>query len=435
MTLINPETLKEIKTYSTKDFSVDACFNCGNCTAICPISEEGTEKGIPRTLIRYAQVGLKNKLLGNRLMWLCSYCNDCTETCPRNAEPGEFMMATRRWAMSQYEVTGIAKLLNSNPLFGIAAMGIIFLISLFLFGVFGNPTNISSERPIIIFNLVPKIVIEIIGIGIALILIAIIGLSIINMYRLISKEYDSNFIQGFEIARNTRKNDKKLNTVFHLIFSPIIMVKQAIAVIIKEIFGQYRQLQCTLEALNKRKRREFIIYRWIMHLLILWGFFGLGVATILNMLRDNFLGSIPNGYVPVTYPIRIIGIISGIALMVGVTLAGLSRYRKSLRYNEHSLTCDWIFLFNLFMIGLTGFILTASYYLTFIPAELGYWVFVLHMIFIIELVILAPFGKFAHVWYRSFALWIHYGMQAREHKLANELKREKAKIEKAKAAA
>ncbi len=435
MTLVNPETIKEIKKFSTKDFSIDACFNCGNCTAVCPVSEEGSEEVIPRTLIRYAQVGLRDKLLGNRLMWLCAYCNDCTETCPRDAEPGEFMMATRRWAMSQYEVTGISRVLNSNPLSGLIAMGFIFILSLFLFGIFGTPSNISSGRPIVIFDLVPKEVIVIVGIGIAGFLLIIIGLSILNMYRLISKEYSTSLTAGFKLAQKTRKTDKKVNTVFHLVFSPFIMVKQAIIVIFKEIFGQYRQVQCTIESSNKQKRREFIIYRWFMHLFIVWGFFGLGVATLLNMFRDIFLGIIPDAYVPITYPIRLLGIFSGIALMLGVTIATWSRYRKRLRYNEHSLICDWILLFNLFVIGLTGFVLTTSYYVTFIPPEVGYWFFVLHMIFVIELVILAPFGKFAHVWYRSFALWIHYGMISRRKKLARELKKEKERAKKAKAEA
>jgi heterodisulfide reductase subunit C len=42
-------------------FDVSACYNCGNCTAICPLSEEGHE--LPRKLIRYAVLGLKDKIV------------------------------------------------------------------------------------------------------------------------------------------------------------------------------------------------------------------------------------------------------------------------------------------------------------------------------------------------------------------------------------
>jgi len=52
---------------------------------------------------------------------------------------------------------------------------------------------------------------------------------------------------------------------------------------------------------------------------------------------------------------------------------------------------------------------------------------VFHIIAILMLFTFAPFGKFGHVWYRSFALWIHYGLVARKEKLIKELKREKAK--------
>ncbi len=32
------------------------CFNCGNCTAVCPVSNN--EHMFPRKLIRYAQLGM-----------------------------------------------------------------------------------------------------------------------------------------------------------------------------------------------------------------------------------------------------------------------------------------------------------------------------------------------------------------------------------------
>jgi heterodisulfide reductase subunit C len=35
--------------------------------------------------------------------WLCYYCGDCSATCPKAAEPGETMMAARRWLTAQYD--------------------------------------------------------------------------------------------------------------------------------------------------------------------------------------------------------------------------------------------------------------------------------------------------------------------------------------------
>lgn len=425
MTLVNPDLMKEIKKYSTKDFNVSACFNCGNCTAICPLSDEKYQ--FPRTLIRYAQIGMKEKILGSDLMWLCSYCNDCSDTCPRDAEPGEFVMATRRWAMGQYEVTRISQLLHKTRFGGFVAMGVIFIFTLFLLNIFTTPANIPNDRPIRLFDLVSKEIVEIVGIGLAGIVITIMGLSVLNMYRLISKEYNISLSNGITIAYETRKEDKKLNTAYHLIFSPFIMIKQAFVVVIKEVFGQYRQLECAMPPHKPEFKSQFIRNRWIMHLLILWGFFGLGIATTLNM----FLKPDSNTLVPITHPIRVLGIISGIFLMIGITIAFWNRLKKRSRYASHSLACDWVLLSNLFLVGLTGFLITISFYLTPLPPLWSYWFFVVHLIVVIELILLAPFGKFAHVWYRSFALWIHYGIQARQNKLVKDIRRAQAR-EKAK---
>jgi ferredoxin len=430
MTIVNQNLMPAIKKYSTKEFNVDACFNCGNCTAVCPISDE--EHQFPRYLLRYAQVGLKDKLLSNHLMWVCAYCNDCSDTCPRDAEPGEFVMATRRWAMGQYEITGIGRFLNAHSWAGVLAMVSIFFFSLLLFGLFSTG-NISSERPIRLFDLISKEVVEVVGILTAAVVLGVIGLSILNEYFIISKQYEPSIENGIARAFETRKKDKKLNSSYHLLFSPVIMLKQAIVVIFKEVLAQYLHLKCALSAHNADARSEFIRNRYLSHLMILWGFLGLGVATLANM----FLKPDANSFVDILFPVRLLGIVSGILLMVGVTRASYNRLRKSSRYSSHSLICDWVFLFNLFFIGLTGFLITATYYITNIPAEWAYWLFVVHMIFVIELVLLAPFGKMAHVWYRSFALWIHYGLNARQTKLKFELKKAKAraKAEKKKAKA
>ena len=47
--------------------------------------------------MRFLQMGLEEKLEGNLEPWLCYYCGECSEQCPRDAEPGETMMSLRRW--------------------------------------------------------------------------------------------------------------------------------------------------------------------------------------------------------------------------------------------------------------------------------------------------------------------------------------------------
>ncbi|WP_202318499.1 (Fe-S)-binding protein [Archaeoglobus neptunius] len=80
-----------------EDFGMERifeCFNCGNCTAICPVNDN--EHLFPRRLMRYAQLGANEVLLDNDDVWLCLVCRHCTVTCPREARPSELMVAARK---------------------------------------------------------------------------------------------------------------------------------------------------------------------------------------------------------------------------------------------------------------------------------------------------------------------------------------------------
>ena len=75
---VDPALLPQIKAYGA--FDVDACFNCGNCTAVCPLSEG--DATFPRRIIRYAQVGMKEELLAAKELWTCYACGECSRDLP-----------------------------------------------------------------------------------------------------------------------------------------------------------------------------------------------------------------------------------------------------------------------------------------------------------------------------------------------------------------
>jgi Fe-S oxidoreductase len=52
--------------------------------------------------------------------WLCYYCGECSDLCPRDADPGEAMMALRRYQTAQYDWTGIARKFYTSTTFEIA---------------------------------------------------------------------------------------------------------------------------------------------------------------------------------------------------------------------------------------------------------------------------------------------------------------------------
>jgi heterodisulfide reductase subunit C/quinone-modifying oxidoreductase subunit QmoC len=96
MALVNSDLAAELKVYGVD--SALECFNCGTCTAICPLVLEH----FPRKMIRYLQVGATEKILQQAPeLWRCLHCGLCTRTCPRQANPGEVILGLRRFVVAR----------------------------------------------------------------------------------------------------------------------------------------------------------------------------------------------------------------------------------------------------------------------------------------------------------------------------------------------
>ena len=79
--------------------------------------------------------------------------------------------------------------------------------------------------------------------------------------------------------------------------------------------------------------------------------------------------------------------------------------RKPDKYFSHSLLSDWLFLWLLFLTGLTGFVVEITLYFPQ-GTTWGYIIFLIHVVLGMEIVFLLPFTKFAHAMYRPLALLI-----------------------------
>lgn len=88
------------------------CHQCGVCTATCPVREI-EEKFNPRKIIKLAKLGLKDLVLDNEFIWLCSMCFMCEERCPQDVKPPDVMTVLRNIAAKENKIpTNVVKLME-----------------------------------------------------------------------------------------------------------------------------------------------------------------------------------------------------------------------------------------------------------------------------------------------------------------------------------
>lgn len=91
------------------------CFQCGTCTSDCPIARF-SDSYRPRTIIRMAQLGLKDRVLLSDTLWLCAACFTCTDRCPQDVEVASVIRILRNVAVERGFVPLIFKELGSSIL-------------------------------------------------------------------------------------------------------------------------------------------------------------------------------------------------------------------------------------------------------------------------------------------------------------------------------
>jgi len=70
-----------------------ACYQCGNCTAGCPVSF-AMDLG-PHQVIRHVLLGLDSEVLSSNTFWICASCLQCTSRCPKGLDIARIMDALR----------------------------------------------------------------------------------------------------------------------------------------------------------------------------------------------------------------------------------------------------------------------------------------------------------------------------------------------------
>jgi ferredoxin len=364
---VNPALAEELAHFGGE--TISKCFNCGNCTAVCGLSKNQTV--FPRKIIRYLQLGLEQKLLESPEPWLCYYCGACSDTCPREAQPGELMMATRRWLTSRYDWTGLSRRLYLSEAWEIGMLSLTALLVLAAFivpGLFGVPFGIYNLRGEAMAHVrldlfAPKAWIHRADWALAAMLLVLLSANALRMI--------------VAVRRGFNQASVPLVTWLRDAYQPLL-----------HLLTQKRWLECD----NDTR------FRWLQHFLLVTGYatmFLLVVAFLPAFQRDGaeFHWTALFGYY-------------GTAVLLWVTVAAMSsRWRKTEQIHKFSQITDWMFLVLLFLTALSGIVLHLARLLDWPLAT--YALYVVHlMIAVSMLVIEVPFGKWLHLVFRPVAKYM-----------------------------
>jgi ferredoxin len=381
---VTASLLPELQRYGAVDAA--ACFDCGTCTATCPLSSG--DDAFPRRMIRYARLGKADHLVACKELWLCHHCGECSETCPRQANPAEFMAAARRFAIARLDPSGLSRRLTLSGAFTAAAMSVLALF--FAAVLLGRAPRLPAGRfstAGMLHFFVPFGVLHDVG----LVLLALLGMLsvavLVNMFWTLARA---------PALGATQPNEEP--GVF-----PLGAASRALGLTLAEVVDHRRQRSCSADD----PQGLMPLRRWFVHLSIMGGFVGLGAATALDFLFKD-----PYAHVAPWSPIRLLGILSGLVFTYGTTVALVRRLHPARstpttatqRYYAHTRGPDLVFLLMLWITAVTGFALTVA---TYLPTTSAAWygVFLVHVVLAMELLVLLPFTKFAHAIYRPAAIW------------------------------
>ncbi len=343
MATINPGFSDELKKYGA--FDLNACYNCGNCTAVCTLSDE--ENSFPRKMIRYSVLGLKDEIEVSLDPWLCYYCGECSTTCPREADPGELMMSLRRWLTARYDWTGLSGLLYKS----LPASVFAFLLLAVVVIWFGIAQKLNVQAIMHYGHLFEMAAITLVF---ALILLP----NILHMWWL------TIYKPGIK--------------------APFTAYVKSLQDLVVHMFTQKRALGCD----DNR-------FRWFEHFVLVLGYLLLLFTTVfLNWFETSNLFVIVLGYVE-----------SIIILMVTFDFVR-RRIQQDAAISINSHPSDWFFVIWLFLMGLTAFLVRLFIDLNIL--ETNVWLYLVHLIILVQWALLiVPFGKWTHFLYRSFAIYFH----------------------------
>lgn len=368
---VNPEFSEILKKYGA--FDMNACYNCGSCTAVCAMSDE--ENSFPRRMVRYSVLGLDKEIQSSLDPWLCYYCGECSSSCPRDAQPGELMMSLRRWQTSKYDWTGFSRKFYTSKVWELAAIGLLATLVLVLFILFHGPmtTELTAQGGVKLNTFAPWRQIETGDWIMAGILSFFLISNILRMY--------------FKVFHG----EKKIKVPLKLYFTQFWKL-------IFHFATQWRFNKSNRTTRLGRLEIKASPY-WISHWLLMSGYVLLFtmIVVFLKWFQTDFIH-------PWWHPQRIFGYYATFGLSFGIVFFVYGRIKKDQENNKHTHFTDWTFLVLLSGTVFTG-ILVHIFRISGLPYA-TYYAYVIHLMILVPMLMIeVPFSKWSHLAYRPFAVY------------------------------
>ena len=370
-TRVNPDLKKDLIKFGIDEWN--ECFHCGNCTATCPLSEDGFL--FPRKSIRSIQMGLKDKLSSNVDPWLCYYCGDCSDTCPRDANPGELMMALRRYLTSVYDWTGLSKKFYTSKVWELSAIIIFALLIIVLFSIFlplsPNAAQLVNESGGVMINSLVD------------------GVSAEQFVRIIEYgDWTMAIIVAFLLISNI------LNMFFK-----VILNDKSVSIPFYAYFTEAWRLIYNFVTQAKFSKCDSNKFYWVGHLLIMTGY-SIMFAVVVVFLPEFQIEEIKDWY----HWQRLLGYYSTFGILFFLVYVTISRIRKNEIKTKYSHPTDWLFIVMLGLTTITGILVHIFRINGMVAAT--YYTYIIHLAVLVPMIMIeVPFSKWSHLAYRPFAIY------------------------------
>jgi len=352
------EFLSRLEAFGATSFR--KCYQCATCSGTCSISP--AENPFPRKEMLWVKWGLKDRLVRDLDVWTCYYCGECSANCPRGADPGETMMALRRYLTSWYDWTGISRLLYTSRLRevgAVVAMGLLVVALFFVSGAF-TPERMVTDR-VSVGTFIPVHWVHYADWIMAAVLTFFLVTNTMRMWRA---------VMGGEKA-------------------PLSAYVASVKTFLVHAATQKKWRECQDQSTRSHWKRHVILVPAYGAMFVLVMFF----LKALQVDTSEFTWVSVLGYA-----------IAAVLLYVsGDAIVGRIRRRDEM--HKHSHDSDWMFLILLFLTALTGLLMNV-FRLTGLPLP-TYFTYVVHLAVVLPLLVLeVPFMKWAHLVYRPLALYL-----------------------------